>query len=284
MKRPHGASPFFCLRAARRHKVVTALLLLLIAVLLFDAVHRGSLMITIAYLACVSISFVIIDLALELLPDRFESIAVRNRYLELAFATIFYLIAAAWLRQHFSGSSWPFPVPNLLGILCLFQLALAAFLLLRGYSVPELGIRLRGFAPVLPIMACCMGLTALVFPLFSYWKEVYRESGSVLGIVRDGLLIAALPEEFFRMIWQSRLRAVLSNAASGWYVATLLWATMHAPFFSHNLGRSAADTVFVVARIVPYGLLLGYLTHRSQSILPAVLLHATHFLWMGDLG
>jgi membrane protease YdiL (CAAX protease family) len=89
-------------------------------------------------------------------------------------------------------------------------------------------------------------------------------------------LMAALPEEFFRMIWQTRLGTLLKNLATGWLIASVVWSFLHVPNFSADAPnilqplRSAFD-------MVPLGLFWGYATHRSQSILPSICFHGTNF-------
>lgn len=162
------------------------------------------------------------------------------------------------------------------------HLALALYLLARGYSLKDLGIRFWGFAPVPLIMVACMGLVMLTTPLRNTWMEVYRGLGGGWGWIETGLFTAALPEEFFRMVWQTRAGKLLTNSAAGWLVASLLWAGLH--WFILSPGHSHLQTLFWVLYIVPYGLILGYLTHRTKSILPSVLLHATKFCLVGKPG
>jgi len=56
-----------------------------------------------------------------------------------------------------------------------------------------------------------------------------------------------------------------------------MWAALHLP---HEFGasHSLAGSLTYAISIVPLGLLWGYLTMRTQSILPSILLHGTN-LW-----
>ena len=88
---------------------------------------------------------------------------------------------------------------------------------------------------------------------------------------------AALPEEFFRWVWQTRVAACFNNRAAAWLIASVLWATLHAPV-EYAQSHSLAAVATYIMGIVPIGLLWGYLTMRTQSILPSVLLHCVN-LW-----
>lgn len=97
------------------------------------------------------------------------------------------------------------------------------------------------------------------------------------------MISAALPEEFLRFAWQTRVSALFANRTTGWLVATMIWAMLHAPKIwseSHSL----IGTSMGVVSIVPLGLLWGYLTHRMRSFLPSMLVHATDVWGLQNLG
>jgi membrane protease YdiL (CAAX protease family) len=96
------------------------------------------------------------------------------------------------------------------------------------------------------------------------------------------LLTAAVPEEFFRFAWQTRVGALRRNRAAGWFIASVAWAILHAPRFWDE-GHSAIGTLMGVVDIVPLGLLWGYLMHRTRSLLPSTLLHATNIWGLQNL-
>jgi membrane protease YdiL (CAAX protease family) len=84
-----------------------------------------------------------------------------------------------------------------------------------------------------------------------------------------------LTEEFLRMSWQTRLGAVLKNPAAAWFFTAWVWSALHVPGFTDS---SWEATLQGVAEMVPLGLLWGYILHRTQSLWPTVLLHATN-IW-----
>lgn len=89
--------------------------------------------------------------------------------------------------------------------------------------------------------------------------------------------MAGLPEEFVRMLIQTRYAAVVKNDASGWLAASILWSLLHIPRFYYD-GHDLEDALLNSIFILPLGLLLGYMIHRTKCIVPAVIVHATN-LW-----
>ncbi len=101
------------------------------------------------------------------------------------------------------------------------------------------------------------------------------EGGGIVGALRTGFIVAALSEEFFRVIGQTRLGALLHNVGMGWFLTTLIWALMHPPKW-YGDDRNLTEAMLGSIRIIPLGLVWGYLTHRTKSILPAILVHGTN--------
>ena len=75
---------------------------------------------------------------------------------------------------------------------------------------------------------------------------------------------------------QRRIGALLKNVGLGWLLITIIWALMHVPkWYSEN--HSLTETILSSIRIIPIGLMWGYINHRTKSILPAMLIHGTNF-------
>ena len=99
----------------------------------------------------------------------------------------------------------------------------------------------------------------------------------IIGTLFTGFIVAALSEEFWRFIAQTRLAVLFNNKALAWFVATIIWAFMHAPKWygdSGNLYEAIAGSL----RIIPIGLMWGYMTYKTKSILPSVIVHGSN-LW-----
>jgi len=97
-------------------------------------------------------------------------------------------------------------------------------------------------------------------------------SEGVVGALVTGVITAGLSEEFVRMVLQTRLGAYLRNPAIGWFIATLIWAFLHSPKWYAD-GGDLYEALMGAVRIVPLGLMWGYITHRTKSLLPATLVH-----------
>ena len=87
---------------------------------------------------------------------------------------------------------------------------------------------------------------------------------------------AALPEETFRFLLQTRLGRAI-NPAAGWLIASYAWAFFHLPMWYAESGDVLASSLGCV-RIVPLGLMWGYVTHRTGNLWTAWLLHGAN-LW-----
>ena len=164
-------------------------------------------------------------------------------------------------------------------MLFVFPVVLAIIYLFRyKYKPRELGINLRyWYLPIfIHIVVGC--ITLWVAPDKSHWKETLKEYG-VLDMIFTGLVNAALGEEFLRMLLQTRLGAAFKNIGLGFVMASMIWALMHVP----NFGQSHAKEGWVPAfqgavNIMPIGFLWGYVTYRTQSLIPSIFIHGFN-LW-----
>jgi membrane protease YdiL (CAAX protease family) len=95
-------------------------------------------------------------------------------------------------------------------------------------------------------------------------------------------VVECLPEEFFRFAWQTRIGAWMKNPAAGWLIASMAWAVLHGPV-DYSQSHSTVEAMLSVIDIVPLGLLWGYLSHRTGSFLPSVLLHGLNFWGLQNL-
>jgi membrane protease YdiL (CAAX protease family) len=263
---------------AARHPVIAIALALLAIFILAAAIANGRTLQAIAYLAAIALSVAAIDVILLKRPIPAKPTPVRHPQAELLIAFILFVVAFAWLWSHFvSNYTIPAPLLRLAAVSTIFNIPLAIALLMLRYSPAALGVRFRGFAPV-PVVILCFGVLAAVFsPSSITIKEAAQEAGSIWGGLLMGFGEAALPEEFFRFVWQTRAGACLNNRAAGWLIASILWASLHLPKEYGDSHSLAASLTYVVS-IIPLGLLWGYLTMRTRSILPSILLHGAN-LW-----
>jgi membrane protease YdiL (CAAX protease family) len=267
--------------ARRRHPAIAVLLALLATTILAGAFARGRGLQAVAYFTALALSVLMIDTGLLLWPVPVKLTRVRHPRAELLVASLSFLVALAWLFSRFVGGyTIPSPILRLVAVSSVFNIPLALVLLILRYRPGDLGICFRGFAPV-PLVILCFGVLAAAFsPASITMKEALQEAGSPWGLLLIGFGEAALPEEFFRFVWQTR--SGFNNRAAGWLLASVLWAVLHVPK-EYGDSHSLAGTLEYAVDIIPIGLLWGYLTMRTGSILPSVLLHGTNVWGLQNL-
>ena len=278
--------------SARRHPAVASAVAAIVAVILINAAVQHDLLRALLYVGVLGLSVVLVDAVLgPWPPDRSPAsrtpTVVRSAGFETGVLAVSFVAGFLWLYARFVGSYQPAPGPFrlvwlVLLIACVFQALPALFLIARRYGLRDLGLRIGGIQAA-PLIIALFGLAAMTLsPSTTTWKAIVEDSGgSTLAVVEEALL-AAVPEEFLRFAWQTRVGAWLKQPALGWLVASVLWAFLHAPK-DWDESHSVVSTLMGVVNIVPLGLLWGYLTHRTRSILPSVLLHATNIWGLQNL-
>ncbi len=163
-------------------------------------------------------------------------------------------------------------------LLFAFPIVLAAIYLFRyKYKLRELGVNLRYWYLPIFIHVIMGGVTLWLAYDKSHWAEEFNRNG--IGELYTGLVVAALSEEFLRMLLQTRLGAALRNVGLGFVLASIIWAFMHLPNFAQNYKTEGwGYAVLGVIDIIPIGLLWGYVTHRTKSLIPSIFIHGLN-LW-----
>jgi membrane protease YdiL (CAAX protease family) len=194
------------------------------------------------------------------------------------------LLGLVYLALHFSSVGQAMPRSERLALfpilaLFTFPVALALIYLLHyRYKPSELGINLRYLYLPLLVLLIFGAITFWIAPEESHWRSFFHQFG-VWGWLFSGLLGAALSEEFTRMLLQTRLAGAFHNIGLGFVAATFIWACLHIPINHSQIQNAIWMRAFLGAiTLMPVGFLWGYMTHRTKSILPAVLVHAFN-LW-----
>jgi membrane protease YdiL (CAAX protease family) len=258
----------------------------IVVVLLAASIRHGNTRQCLVYLAAVAISVVAIDAISFARQASSTPVSVRDPRLESLMLVGFGLIALAWLTSRFilnfrpeSGGlrlAW-----ILIGLGAVFSILPALFLFSRHWCPADLGLRLRGVTTALPVLAIFAGTTFALSRHTITLSGALAEAGSPLGLVQMAI-VACLPEEFFRFAWQTRVGSWMGNPAAGWLIASMAWATLHGPV-DYSQSHSTVEAMLSVIDIVPLGLLWGYLTHRTGSFLPSMLLHGLNFWGLQNL-
>jgi hypothetical protein len=274
--------------AARRHPVVTTIIGAVVAAVLCGAVFQADLGRAVVYLVVLALSVLLIDLVLDRHGARpAPALRIRGLTVELAVLALSFLGGLAWLTARFVTTYRPAPgLVRLawLGLLIagVFNALPALVLLLRRYRLTDLGLRPTGLVATPLVLVLFASAATVLYPGSTTWKGLVAESGGSTWAVLETALLAAVPEEFFRFAWQTRVGRSLRQPATGWLVASFLWAMLHGPK-DWDETHSVTQTLTGMADIVPLGLLWGYLTYRTGSFLPAVVLHATNIWGLQNL-
>jgi membrane protease YdiL (CAAX protease family) len=272
--------PRFYAGLLRKHPAISATLGCIFVVLLAASIVRGNAKQFLAYLTAVVLSVVVIDIMCLRRQTIPEPIPVRDSGFESLVLIACWVTALVWLGGRFVFNYRPAAVGLRLawftiGLGAVFAIIPALFLLGRRYWPADLGLRFRGVTVALPVLAIFATVTFVFSPQSITWSRALAESGSPAGLVQVAVS-ACLPEEFFRIVWQTRIGTWLKNPATGWLIASIAWAALHGPI-DYSQSHSVVEVALGVLNIVPLGLLWGYLTHRTGSFLPSLLLHGLNF-------
>ncbi len=274
------------LAAARRHPAVAAAVLAVAGVQAWAGIRDGKPGKAAAYLGTMLLAVLLADL-LARGGARPEPAPVRRPGRETAVALAAVLAGLLFLVLNFRSripggeTAGLVRLATVVGVLAFsFPTALAAWLLWIGYRPRTLGFRVRGLAGGALALVLTASAALVADPdRVTLWRAL-DEMGGWTALASAGAG-AALSEEFLRFVLQTRIGARFGNPAAGWLAASLLWAALHVPVFAFQAGGRESFDVAAGAlgavRIVPLGLLWGYLTHRTGSAWPAMLAHGLNF-------
>lgn len=260
----------------KRNRLTFALVIATAAFVLWHAGMEAHRMKALAYLVALGLGIFITDLITVWKPNAPElpvRAPQREALIVLGCAALGYLTLSA----RFVFFDWP-ALPGLVKLAIIpffafvFPITLAIIMLWLRYRPRELGFQWRASSFVFLPVLCITALTAyLVAPQDLTLPLILKEEG-VMGILLDGFIMAALSEEFLRVLMQTRMTAWLKNPGIAWFIAAVIWSVMHLPKWIGD-GGSAFEGLMGSLHIVPIGLLWGYMTYRTKSIFPAILVH-----------
>lgn len=262
--------------------VFTLLVILAIAIIWFGNYHdagkgHASLTQACAYLFAMWFCSFCIDFYALMRPAK-NDFPVRRPVTETIITFLCASLGVAVVMLRFFGPDWEHAgglykiSVALVFMLFLYPIGLTIIMLAMGYKFRELGFRLQGFVPSIAVILVTAGAAFAVAPGRLTLHDVLQEGGGIAGALLMGFVYAGLSEEIFRLICQTRLGAAIRHNGFGWFVASVAWALMHSPkWYAEN--HNGFEAIFSALRIVPLGLMWGYLTYRTKSILPSVLAH-----------
>jgi membrane protease YdiL (CAAX protease family) len=268
----------------KNNPLTSILLLILFLTLLGWSVYNNDLVNTIAYLLALLVSVVIVEILAkkDFLKNNWIIKSKKQEVKIIFMVFIFQLITTTIKFIVFPDFQHAEPWIKIftLALMSLFILPLffcIYFFLIKKYKPFELGLdKFSVIWTALPVIALLGIISFLVIPEKILFIKVYNDYG-LIQMLSLGFLIAAVPEEFGRILAQTRISAFINSKALGWFLASLLWALTHIPNF-YSQQHDMFEASMYALKILPIGLLWGFMTHRFKSIWPAVLVHGTN-LW-----
>lgn len=264
----------FYISIIKRHPVIVGLLACLAVFLLLRWYPTEMFRQRAANLVAILIGTLVLDSYFLFQTNKTDPIKIFKPKSELILSGISVLTELVWLHFEFSGyNERLIGIPRLIwmvvGLGCMYNLIIALiFLFGFKYKLKDLGFRCAYIWAALPVIFI-FGAVSWFFGTWTDINSIIHTYGSPLKTLLIGVFIAALPEEFSRFIWQTRMGVLLRNSAVGWLLASILWCALHYP--------RIPNCEYLLA-ILPFGLFWGYVTYRTRSILPSVLIHGTN-MW-----
>ncbi len=272
------------LAALQKHPLASAAILATFAVVLIYTGSTDRLLHGIGYLSAVVAGGIITDIVVRMQPIISTGFPVRRpAKREVVVILICTLLGITFLLVRFFGG-WE-AMNGIIRLLVLplilftFPVVLGAiYLFVYKYKPRELGINLNYWYLPLILHLLWAAITLTIAPDKSHWQEAYKEYG-LLNFLFMGIVTAALSEEFLRMLLQTRIGKLTHNFATGFVTASAIWAFMHLPiYFRDNPDPTLWEGCVGAISIMPIGFFWGYLTYRTRSMIPAILMHGFN-LW-----
>lgn len=271
--------------ALRRHPIVLAALVLTAGVVVVRGFDRGRGAKAIAYLVAMLICVIATDI-ITARRGAGEPVPVRSARRESVFVVAGTLVGATALWLHKVSPELEASHSALRIVLAalifgfVFPVVPMIYLRTCGYRLRDLGFDRRGLRDAVwmvpPLMLVTAAAALLTHPEAVTLMRGLDQFGSLVPLLIATFIGAALPEELFRFLVQSRLGRVF-NPASGWFIASVAWAFIHLPAW-YAEGGDLLGSAFGCVRIVPLGLMWGYVTYRTGNIWSVWLLHGAN-LW-----
>ncbi len=272
------------LKLLQNNRSVTIILTGITTLILAIAWQQFKMIHALGYLAAMLLVALIVEIVYQRYPLATTSWLIQNNKQEISILIM--VIAMQWiatLGRFVWVADWNHaetPIRLTLFIMMILFIypvfLLIYYFAIARYKPVQLGLSINKSMWIsLPVIAVIAAFSFLVAPESIRFATLY-ESHGLLQLILLGFLTAALPEEFIRLLLQTRLAKVFRNNAWSWLITGLLWAAIHIPNF-HQTSNWQNATVTALA-ILPIGLLWGYSTHRFKSIWPSVIIHGTN-LW-----
>jgi membrane protease YdiL (CAAX protease family) len=269
-------------QAVKRNLQVSALLLFTTACTLYLAYTHGKVPKALAYFAALWVCTLVTDMFT--INKAIKEFPVRKPLRETVVIVSLMLVGAtgmmlrfAWLDWEHTAGMMKLTVAGMM-FLCMFPVITGIVLLASKYRLPDIGFR---FSPLIltgvAVLLITAGTGLAVAPEGLTYGLLMKEIGGVGNLLFLGFITAALPEEFLRLVCQTRFGTLLNNKALGWYLACFIWAFLHFPKW-YGEGGDVAEGILSSIRIIPLGLMWSYMIHRTKNIFPSIIAHGLN-IW-----
>lgn len=255
-------------------------------VVFWNYISNDKILHGIGYFLFFYVSILTIHFFTKRIPPKNE-IEVKEPKKELTIAIFFSIIGILFLTLNFMLKSNTIPdkiftkIPIGLGsIIFTMPIGIIIYLLIKRYKLMRLGLTTQPLKSII-LGLIIWGLTGLFAYIFNkegmLWTRAYEELGGIIGIIVQGVIGAALFEEFSRFVIQSRSKAVFKANGINILLATTIWAFMHFPV-TYFKGAEISGALIYCIQIIPIGFVWGYMTQRTKSIIPSTITHGIN-LW-----
>lgn len=255
-------------------------------VVFWNYISNDKILHGIGYFLFFYVSILTIHFFTKRIPPKNE-IEVKEPKKELTIAIFFSIIGILFLTLNFMLKSNTIPdkiftkIPIGLGsIIFAMPIGIIIYLLIKRYKLMRLGLTTQPLKSII-LGLIIWGLTGLFAYIFNkegmLWTRAYEELGGIIGIIVQGVIGAALFEEFSRFVIQSRSKAVFKANGINILLATTIWAFMHFPV-TYFKGAEISGALIYCIQIIPIGFVWGYMTQRTKSIIPSTITHGIN-LW-----
>ena len=268
------------------HPIIFIVVILLLGVIINEYIRNGTIIHGLGFLGAIYISVFVVDyLCMSHSFDYQVFIIKKPVKKELIIISICTILGLIFLCVRYifnwNGIGAILKLSVLPLMLFVFPIVLSlVYLFIFKYPLKNLGINLNYW--YLPILInIVFGLITLIFaPEKSHWHLLVSGTvGNLFSWLFTGLIGAALSEEFTRMLFQTRIKSLSNNMAIGWISAAFIWALLHFPVFSQeHVEKGWRAVIMATLNLIPLGLLWGYITYRTKSIIPSVVIHGLN-LW-----
>lgn len=274
------------LEELKRNSIILIIISMINLIVLWNFISRGNALHGIGYFIFFYVAIFIIHYYTDKIPPRNE-LVVKNPSFESKIAILFAVLGIIFISLNFMMKSNELPstlivkIPIILGVLFFtFPVGIIIYLLLKKYKLTQLGIIINPIKLIF-LGLIIWGLTGIFSISFHQsgmlWTKAFKEFGGIVGILIQGVIGAALVEEFFRFVIQSRLEKLMNKVGLNILFASIIWSFMHFPV-EYSKGNEISSIISYCLQIIPLGFVWGYLTHRTKSILPSVIAHGFN-LW-----